>query len=1544
MKKQNHWCKLLVFLLLSVVACLPFSAFASSDIDLDEAKAQMNAALSYKGMSVRQSGDASGIRSLWEIDQAKVAELERAGYTVTYGALMGVGTSGDRVIREDARSLAVEKDALRGYTVKAEKASLVVVYATDAPAYASQIYTDINGDVRQFAYTTLLGEGYEEERYYDMKLVARAFYVLEHQTYGSFIGYVDKSESTLPESVSLSDVADYLYQNVELYKANRAILRVVAFKKSSVTVASVGASVAVLSDGSYKLPADSNTNAGISNWDNHQPAFENALTLSVSVPADGFYRVTAKVNREGAYVKRIYIRMDNSHLSIYSLGKSTDTLLSNPDYAAADGERVTIGYIRLPKGGGTATLSSSAAVGISELELLPVDLPIAEDGSSIVIGARTQDNNHSTGNANLFPSGYTSNGASQYATYAVTPAKSGIYTVAMLARLQNGNPVVTVTDSAGNLVQAITTSLASAQTTYPATAHQQCTGYVPMTGDIRMRAGESYSIKIGMPNGGRLDYYFVLLQHVGTYTEDTLELLPQKNGMYELSLNAPESDSYTLLLDGREVASLTGNSDSTAVSQRSFGEFYLDAYRKYSFTLLKNGEPTSTMTLRSDFISERNDNYVDITTADGGFVYEQAYAFTLTQVDDYFVRLSHASDGTGTVSYTILSNGTSIAEGAVALKAGDTASVGDVAHALSAGEYQILLSGTMLPELTAVSLSPKSGDRHYSTLQGSTDVSFVKDGVAFIPSKGASTDANRYTYSSATYTVINAGDFIGMDTAMGVPLECRGMNVSITDTTTAPSEYIGIKFVPSVTGTYAVRLRFAGSAYKVLNFRYAITEANQTPGSWTNTGTWNYVYDASFKKLAEKLLYTDKNLTAGQEYTLYIANIGTYTPRIWGIYLDMTETHSPVEASPVGEVEITAFEATVSVHTTGNYRLSLALNAAEKTDIVAAFARDGELFTEVATVTDVVGSTTVLLPETFSMSYGERYHLRLALGSAELWKASFDLAEASETVTVWYHTAKPDLTGVNASNIVYQKTGAVTYDIDVDNYGMPSDTPYTVYVKQYSDKGTPPYYDPYPTSIRVPISGNYVLRVLYTHTVGASAAVAETATDKRPALAMYWNGTVTPSSDATEAAAHYGGTWSVGESGESLVANSGGLSGGFRRYVYTYDAPLHYYTAGDHTLWMQNLGTWGVYVLGVQMIPASAELQTAVFSSDITDVSTENERVTVKLSTDCAGFESLSYTATAKVYDLQNNLLATKSAVFTGSVDSGTIEFDAEIASYAYVTVDFQNTFGTLGAQARFVIDYNALYPKYHQDSAAFKDQTALFLGDSITYASVDGASSVYRSWAGRIGLATGMTVTNNGFSGASLSTIRDSRIITQYTKLSDTQKASFNYVILHGGINDATSNAAVGAPSSVSVGDFTDTTLSAEELNTYAGALEQLFYTVTKGSPNAKIGYIINFQVPSYRNGATEKVFQSYIETAKEVCEKWNIPYLNLHDDAAFTERFQPDTATHLYDYLHPNGAGYDLLYKYIMVWMEEKLPVYSESKSIELETLPTDLAIPES
>lgn len=204
---------------------------------------------------------------------------------------------------------------------------------------------------------------------------------------------------------------------------------------------------------------------------------------------------------------------------------------------------------------------------------------------------------------------------------------------------------------------------------------------------------------------------------------------------------------------------------------------------------------------------------------------------------------------------------------------------------------------------------------------------------------------------------------------------------------------------------------------------------------------------------------------------------------------------------------------------------------------------------------------------------------------------------------------------------------------------------------------------------------------------------------------------------------------------------------------------------------------------------------------------------------------------------------------------------------------------------------------------AALSGKTALFLGDSITYGAGDTAN-IYGAgaWAGRIGYYTGMDVTNNGVSGACISTARlesNSEAHYIYNNLVKTAGTEYDYVIMHGLFNDASENVALGTMQGKRSFDP-----AKADVSTFAGGLELLFYQARVQNPNAILGFIVNFHTER-----TNVDQLPYVNMAIQICQDWGIEYLDLYNWPGFSVEFS--------DGLHPSSAGYDSMYTIVANWM---------------------------
>ena len=210
------------------------------------------------------------------------------------------------------------------------------------------------------------------------------------------------------------------------------------------------------------------------------------------------------------------------------------------------------------------------------------------------------------------------------------------------------------------------------------------------------------------------------------------------------------------------------------------------------------------------------------------------------------------------------------------------------------------------------------------------------------------------------------------------------------------------------------------------------------------------------------------------------------------------------------------------------------------------------------------------------------------------------------------------------------------------------------------------------------------------------------------------------------------------------------------------------------------------------------------------------------------------------------------------------------------------------------------------------KNKTALFVGDSITYGK-DG----HYSWANYIGEHYDLKKTvNAGLSGGVFSTFRGELWLVDVVK--KYKGTSYDYVIMHGGINDIALVAKRGEPK----GSYKDNDFSGNyNTNTFIGGLETYIYTVKKQWPNAKIGYIINYRTPADK--AVDPISSEYYSIIKKVCKKWNIKYIDLYsgknsNGVKYSDLLKVSTNTYISDGIHLNRAGYNVISPYIYSWMK--------------------------
>lgn len=269
------------------------------------------------------------------------------------------------------------------------------------------------------------------------------------------------------------------------------------------------------------------------------------------------------------------------------------------------------------------------------------------------------------------------------------------------------------------------------------------------------------------------------------------------------------------------------------------------------------------------------------------------------------------------------------------------------------------------------------------------------------------------------------------------------------------------------------------------------------------------------------------------------------------------------------------------------------------------------------------------------------------------------------------------------------------------------------------------------------------------------------------------------------------------------------------------------------------------------------------------------------------------------------------------------LQANAKEADQFYIRIN--NEFSLEDYQCRTTGDTDAL-------NNPEKDQLFLTIGDSLCSASRDTDTLPYRGWEGRIRRNFGAATVDSSEGGSAVSTVSLSGEINPDLLTGETatdrqwivsqlleHKGSFKfeYILLEGGGNDAHYDAPMGE-----ISDSFDPETFAD-ISTFAGGMELLIYNAIKEhGDTAAIGYMSIYAMPLHEQF---KDSGDYFVVAEQICEKWNIPYLdifNLMPDFD-TEKYTINSSGSGPDYIHANADGYDMMQEHIDPFISEMRPI---------------------
>ena len=259
--------------------------------------------------------------------------------------------------------------------------------------------------------------------------------------------------------------------------------------------------------------------------------------------------------------------------------------------------------------------------------------------------------------------------------------------------------------------------------------------------------------------------------------------------------------------------------------------------------------------------------------------------------------------------------------------------------------------------------------------------------------------------------------------------------------------------------------------------------------------------------------------------------------------------------------------------------------------------------------------------------------------------------------------------------------------------------------------------------------------------------------------------------------------------------------------------------------------------------------------------------------------------------------------------------------------------------------DYRKMFNITIEDSSAktspLNGLKGLFMGDSISYGAGDTLSYLHtgRAWAGRIEDATGLITTNASVSGAKASFITgDDTAKWLFNQYKDYSGEKFDLIVIQGGVNDARNNRPVGT-----ISDSTSESDLVKNIHTYIGGLQWLFYNVKEIFPDATLFFIANHRLDGHSTGQAKNM-APYFDMAKELCEKYDIVFIDLYNNQELNDKLETSTTKYLPDTLHLNAAGYDIITPYIISALEAEMKTEEVTTPEETTVLSPETSAPEA
>lgn len=266
----------------------------------------------------------------------------------------------------------------------------------------------------------------------------------------------------------------------------------------------------------------------------------------------------------------------------------------------------------------------------------------------------------------------------------------------------------------------------------------------------------------------------------------------------------------------------------------------------------------------------------------------------------------------------------------------------------------------------------------------------------------------------------------------------------------------------------------------------------------------------------------------------------------------------------------------------------------------------------------------------------------------------------------------------------------------------------------------------------------------------------------------------------------------------------------------------------------------------------------------------------------------------------------------------------SELKKYLYENFsmpnyDFSENVDTTLSVSGKAADAKVVGDSLQKLNGIFNDKIMLFAGDSICYGAnwrptPDDYSTT--GWRKLVQEKYPSAKTYGYGIGGTTIAIRANRTDSIYERLTKmySEHSDADYVILQGGVNDCWGK--------VPLGEITKNYNKELDTSTFCGAMEQMFKDAILKWQGKKIGFICTYKVHDadtiLNSGDIMWDFKSYMDKAKEICDKWSVPYCDLYNESGLCLKLDDIAHTYSDGGTHVNELGYRIIFPKIDAWLK--------------------------